>query len=167
MNNMIGNDGEAQKNKALPVIQPYIAHIYSSYDVPLAVSYMDMYARTFGITQISSLMTVFGVTIYSRAMTKFTSSTQVMQNFATFIVTFVPGMSFMAVDLLKQTLRGSTSLDQKFRALKQSDEMRVVLGIRTHAHSIRCNKARAAHSRVLMSLHKYWAKFIEPSVNIQ
>lgn len=163
---MIGNDGEAQKNKALPVVQPYITHIYSSYDVPLSVSYMDMYARTFGITQISSLMTVFGVTIYSRAMTRFNTSTLVMQNFASFIVTYVPGMSFMAVDLLKLTLRGSTSLDQKFRVLKQGEELRAVLGIRTHGHSIRCNKARTAHSRVLMSLHRYWAKFIEPSVNI-
>lgn len=159
--------GKTQVRQAYSLTVPYVSRCYNCFDPCLAAAYLDLYARAFGVGQISEMMLLFGANIFARAQCTFIREPFVLLSFVNFITTYLPGLSFMGVDLLKLACHNRCSVEEQFRALKQANDLRTSLGIRTHAHSIRSNRARATHGKILQLMNRFWVKLTEPSVNIK
>lgn len=166
LNNLL-TGGKVQKRSAYPVLQPFIRHCFNCYDPCVAVSYLDLYARTFGMGEVNEMMLLFAANIYGRAQCTFIREPFVLICFTSFITTYLPGLSFMGVDLLKLVVHNRCSLEEQFRVLKQANDLRTALGIRSHAHTIRSAKARTTHGKILQLIGRFWVKLTEPSVNIK
>lgn len=167
LHTMVGGGGAASQRKLIPVLDAYVENLYGPRDVVLSIGFLDFYARQFGVDQVHEIMLLFAANIFSKALTSFPDEPDVIQGFASYIIHYLPGLSFMGVDLLKRMLRMPIRIDQQFRAVKQAHELRIALGIRTHVHSTLGTKARTSHAKVLQSINKFWVKLTEPSVNIE
>eukprot|EP00796_Vickermania_ingenoplastis_P008635 gene8635-6066_t len=164
----LGGDGDRDKKRyAYAILVPYICHCYTCFDPCLAAGYLDIYARRFGIQQVTEMMLLFAANIYGRAQCTFIREPYVLLAFISFITSYIPGLRFMGVDLLKLALHNRCSIEEQFRALKQANDLRASLGIRSHAHTIRSTKARATHGKILQLMNRFWVKLTEPSVNIK
>jgi class 3 adenylate cyclase len=147
------------------VLAPYISTVRIAPDVDTAASFVAHYVDELHDNPTIPMLQ-FAARIYARGLVTFNSDAGVLCAFASFILQFVPPMSFFGLQLIDEVAAKSPSLPLRFRAHVLSTSLRVALGIKNQAHVVHSNAARTRHSKVLSHMNDFWLKLTEPSVNI-
>lgn len=157
------NEHQYGKNE---VLAAFLTDVHVPADVDLAAYFVGAFVRQMNNPPTLAML-VFATKVFSRGVTTFQHNSMVLHRFASFIVQFIPTMSFLGLELIESmSLNPDTSFVLRYRAFHTAGELRLALGIRNQAHLLHSNKARSMHSKVLSHMHNFWLKLTEPSVNI-
>ena len=148
------------------IIEPFISVVRIPSDVDLAASFVSRFKMELNENPTIPMLQ-FAARIYTRGLVTFNSDSAVLCAFASFILHFVPPMSFFGMQLIDEVARNNaTSLPLRYRAHVLAGFLRTALGIKNQAHVLHSNSARTKHCTVLVHMNDFWLKLTEPSVNI-
>ncbi|CUG94184.1 transmembrane protein, putative, partial [Bodo saltans] len=148
------------------ILAPFIEVVRVPADVDLAASFPQVFERVMG-DKPTLRMLVVASKIFSRGIVTFPNNSFILYRFASFIVEYIPTMSFVGLELIENMSHiVDTSIILRYRAYHTAQELRMALGIRNQAHLLHSKRARQKHSGVLTLMHSFWMKLTEPSVNI-